>query len=453
MFRRVGVLGSPALLLTIGILLAAILTASVATSWAALVLRKEQRQLASVLKQRPEDAAELVETWQEEQRWQLVSLVGDFVVLVASGIALVLVMRSYAGTHRSLDQLKSLASDILASMEDGVVTTDSERCVTSLNRRASELLQLTPAAVGLPLDELGPVGETLGGFSQTVLATRQTQPDQELPLPGEHQPLHLRCDCHLLHDSRGEVVGTVLHVRDVTERLLIEDRMRRMERFIGLGSLAAGLHHEIKNPLSALSLHVQLLAEHLEGQTDRDIEDSLKVLKMEVVRISEVLESFRDFASVNRLNRQPTEVLSLVNRIVDLVRPHAARQNVTIQVVSDADKSYDAVVDSVRLEQVILNLVMNAIEELSRGGRLEIEVHRDARERIQIDLADNGRGIPEGIKDRVFDPYFTTKPTGSGMGLAVCDKIIRQHNGELQFETSSSGTVFHITLPAEETDG
>jgi two-component system nitrogen regulation sensor histidine kinase GlnL len=237
----------------------------------------------------------------------------------------------------------------------------------------------------------------------------------------------------------------VLHIRDVTERLLVEERMRRMERFMGLGALAAGLHHEIKNPLGALSLHVQLLEERLGDRADNEAAESLGVLKTEVTRISGVLESFRDFASVERLNRTDADLPELVRQTVDLIRPQAEGQGVRLTLKLPKEELPSLAADEARLEQVLLNLVMNALEEMESGGELTLSLRRND-DRLQIDVADTGRGIPERIQSRVFDPYFTTKTTGSGMGLAFCDKIIRQHGGQIDFETSSAGTTFRVVL-------
>ena len=198
-----------------------------------------------------------------------------------------------------------------------------------------------------------------------------------------------------------------------------------MERFMGLGTLAAGLHHEIKNPLSALSLHVQLLEERLEGQTDDEVAENLNVLKTEVTRIAGVLESFRDYASFDRLNRTETDVVGLTRRTIELVRPQAraaARADSQSTCPTTASPSISA--DSARLEQVMLNLVLNALDEMRSGGTaLALRHARRMRGKSSLAVGDTGRGIPDNLRSRIFDPYFTTKSDGSGMGLAFCDKI------------------------------
>ena len=244
-------------------------------------------------------------------------------------------------------------------------------------------------------------------------------------------------------------IGSSIQLRDVTERVLMDDRLRRMERYMGLGSLAAGLHHEIKNPLAALSLHVQLLEEELDdSEVTDDVLQMLSVIKTEVTRIGGVLENFRDFASIARLNTGTVDLVTLIERQVRLITPQAGGQNIEIHVDCEDDlPSIDS--DRVRLEQVLLNLLVNAMEAMPDGGTLTVRASRKDSsdgESVSIRVVDSSPGIAESIRDRIFDPYFTTKSEGTGMGLALCDKIIRQHDGSLEFHLSDSGTVFEMTL-------
>jgi signal transduction histidine kinase len=250
----------------------------------------------------------------------------------------------------------------------------------------------------------------------------------------------------LIKDGDGNAQGAVVYVKDVTERSLLEERMRRMERYMGLGSLAAGLHHEIKNPLGALSLHVQLLEEKLSAEMPDGATEHLQVLKTEVTRIGGVLESFRDFASSTNLNFQSTDVCALVDRAIRLIQPQAARQGVVLTSDFPSEEPIVVEADAARLEQVVLNLLLNSTEAMADGGSVTIRVLAD-EEYVRMEVADTGAGIPATIRSRVFDPYFTTKSGGSGMGLAICQKIVQQHGGTIHCDTSPEGTVFGLSIP------
>jgi two-component system nitrogen regulation sensor histidine kinase GlnL len=263
----------------------------------------------------------------------------------------------------------------------------------------------------------------------------------------------LRGLCQPLRSHDQAEIGNVLQLRDVTEQQLIEQRMRQMERYMGLGSLAAGLHHEIKNPLAALSLHAQLLEEELAAaRTSDDVKEMLGVIKSELNRVGGVLENFRDFASLDQMNLNEVNLGELIHRQVKLITPRAEAEGIQVNVHLPDDVGLKLTVDRVRLEQVLLNLFVNAIEAMPAGGALEIRAARVAMGKaagngVRIQVVDHGVGIPENLKGNVFDPYFTTKHEGTGMGLAVCDKIVRQHHGTLEFHSSSEGTVFELTLP------
>lgn len=225
--------------------------------------------------------------------------------------------------------------------------------------------------------------------------------------------------------------------------------MRRMERHMGLGSLATGLHHEIKNPLSALWLHVQLLEEYLaEHSTTDEINETIDVLKSEVGRINRVLETFRDYAALSTLERSPTEVTELIDSLRRLLIPQADRQGVEIRIVEPPTPLPTIQADAVKLQQVLLNLCLNGLQAMPHGGVLSIEL-RVTEEMLEIDVVDSGVGIHEDIYESIFDPYFTTRGDGTGMGLPLSEKIVRLHGGILTFRCDPTKTVFTVAIPRE----
>lgn len=428
----------------------AIVVATIITIWLAVEVRKEQTAIADLLRSGSSEAIRRMGTFSGELRWQFAFSLLVLVILLAAGVVLVSVLRAHLTGQESLRKVKVLAKDVLASMDQAVVTTDCDGVVASANRRLYDLFGLDEDCVGRSLEDACR-GSPLDELSRTVIETGHSEYDHDFVLERNGEVLRLRAACHLLRDTNGRTLGSVLHIRDVTERVLIEARMRRMERYMGLGTLAAGLHHEIKNPLGALSLHVQLLEEQLGAVSSEDVAESMGVLKTEVTRISGVLESFRDFASLNELNRSPTDIADLIRHTLDLMQPTANRQRVRIsfETTPEALPTIDA--DAARLEQVLLNLVVNALEAMREGGDLVVTATRRDR-RINITVKDTGGGIPDNVRPRVFDPYFTTKSDGAGMGLAICDKIVQQHGGEIECETSPNGTSFRILLPLDTHD-
>lgn len=448
MFRVKRAADNSAVLWTTVALLLVIVAATGATVWLVAEVRKEQLAIQEIVEGGVVVDIQRLGTLPGELRWQFVFTVLVLLVLIVAGSGLVLVVRAYLESLKSLQEIKTLAWDILASMDLGVITTDCEGKITSANPSGRELLGADFDCVGHPVDDVFRHLPPLAAACRDVLKSREAQYDRDFSVTRNGHAMQLRAECHLLRGT-DDVSGTILHIRDVTERMLIEDRMRRMERFMGLGTLAAGLHHEIKNPLSALSLHVQLLEERLERNNDDETAEILGVLKTEVTRTTGVLESFRDYASIEKLNLADTDISALVRQTRDLIRPKAQQQEVQV-VARIPDAGLPSIsADATRLEQVLLNLVMNALEEMPGGGTLTLDIAaQDGR--ITVEVSDTGRGIPDNIRARIFDPYFTTKNEGTGMGLAVCDKIIRQHGGQIDVTTGAPGSSFRIFLPVDD---
>ena len=427
-------------------LLIAIVIATGLNIWIVAEIRKEQRAVGEILQGGIQEDIQRLGALPTELGWQLVFTIGVLVVLLASAVTLAFVVRAFMASQTSLRDTVTLARDILGSIDYGVITTDTERTVTSINPPACQLLGVESNTLGSSLCRIAPLGGQLDELCRGVLETGKALHDHRLSVDECDRRRELRGDCHTLCDSTGQRRGTVLHIRDVTQQALLEERMRRMERFMGLGTLAAGLHHEIENPLGALSLHVQLLEEGLACGMDESLLEHLNVIKTEVTRISGVLESFRDYASLEQLNSAPLDVAELLQQTVDLIRPQAEQQGVAILWDPERPASPHVMGDTVRLEQVLLNLTLNALEAMRQGGELLFGVQY-VDDQVILRVSDTGSGIPDNIRAYVLDPYFTTKNSGSGMGLAFCDKIVRQHGGQLSFDTSPKGTVFHLALP------
>ena len=219
------------------------------------------------------------------------------------------------------------------------------------------------------------------------------------------------------------------------------------------GMAASGLHHEIKNPLTALSIHIQLLEESLSnGQAGEDVEELVGVLKTEICRLNGVLESFRSFANLQHLTIQPTDGLDVVEDVIRLIRPQATEQNVKITLLHPEKKLPAVPLDAEKFEQAVLNLVINALEAMPEGGHLSVSA-TVANGEFRVSVKDSGPGIPQEVQSNVFQPYFSTKSQGSGMGLALTEKLIGQHGGQINYRTGPEGTTFHISIPLEQRNG
>lgn len=430
------------------------LAALAVTVWTMLDFLREQVIVQELITKLPVEALPSAEELAGELRWQFRLTILVVLNLIVTGFALVLLWRAYGSSQESLRDIKALASDILSSLDQGVITTDSQGAVTSINRSGMDLLELSGNVFGRSLSQLTREIE-LESFRREANASSSSHLSRDFSLQRGGVSATFRGFCQPLTSLDDRVIGNVLQLRDVTEPVLIEQRMRRMERYMGLGSLAAGLHHEIKNPLAALSLHVQLLEEELEPSSPTPaVLEMLGVIHAELTRVGGVLEGFRDLVSLGRLNLSQFDLARLIERQVRLLKPRARQQNVRTSVELPTEPLPLITADRIRLEQVLVNLLVNAIEAMPDGGELIVRVSSQTQspsqpQLLKVAVEDSGPGIPESLGDRIFDPYFTTKREGTGMGLALCDKIISQHNGNLEHHRAAGRTTFAFKLPVE----
>ncbi|MFH1300873.1 MAG: ATP-binding protein [Planctomycetota bacterium] len=437
--------------LAIGGLALLSLTALVVTAWILADFQHEQEIVAKIIRNLPDSDLAVARELAGELRFQSQLSILLILNIIATGIAVVLLVRAYLNSERSLREVKVMASDVLASMDQqGVLTTDRNAIITSITPQGCQLLGLEGPVIGRPLADVGIEHTMLCVICSHVNAHHSSVRDCDYTITSHGHEQTLRAGCSLLRNERQEELGTVIHIRDVTERVLMEQRLRRMERYAGLGSLATGLHHEIKNPLSALSLHVQLLEEALVAQTaPGEIEEMLGVIRTEINRLASVLEGFRNYASMSEPGRSDVNLAELINKLVRFIRPQAEQQHVKIKVNIEDEKLPNVKADSVHIDQVLLNLALNALQAMADGGTLTIGLSRQ-EDSLQIAVTDTGKGIPAEFRESIFDPYFTTRNEGTGMGLALCEKIVRQHDGTIDLTTGSNGTTFIVLLPIKE---
>ncbi|EDL58013.1 two-component system sensor histidine kinase NtrB [Gimesia maris] len=436
--------------LAIGGLALLSLTGLIVTLWILADFQREQEIVARIIRDLPDSDLAVARELAGELRFQSQLSILLVLNLCVTAVALALLVRAYLNSERSLREVKVLASDVLASMDQGVLTTDREEVITSINPRGMELLGLHGNVIDQPLSVVGIEHTLLSVICSHVNAHHSPVRDCDYTITTQGHEQTLRAGCSLLRNEQQEELGTVLHVRDVTERALMEQRLRRMERYAGLGSLATGLQHEIKNPLSALSLHVQLLDEALMGQTtSEDVNEMLGVIHTEIIRLTAVLEGFRDYASMSEPGRTDVDLGTLIKKLARFIRPQAEQQHVKVEV-NLAEENLPAIkADSVHMDQVLLNLALNALQAMPEGGILSIGLQQEG-EWLRIKVSDSGKGIPAEYRDRIFDPYFTTRNDGTGMGLALCEKIVRQHDGTIDLKTGAGGTAFSVLLPINE---
>jgi signal transduction histidine kinase len=218
-----------------------------------------------------------------------------------------------------------------------------------------------------------------------------------------------------------------------------------------IARLAGGLAHEIRNPLSTLSLNLDLLAEDFrdaEDSRDRRAQQRLERLKREVQRLHDILENFLNFARVKELKPRSTDLNSLVEELCDFYEPQASTQGIVIRTHFAPDLPQLAL-DPALFKQAVLNLMLNAEHAMPQGGELILTTHQDGRS-IVLDVTDTGVGMTEDVRSRIFDPFFSTRPGGSGLGLPTTRQIVEAHGGTIEVQSvPGKGSRFSLRLPVK----
>ncbi|MFH1212616.1 MAG: ATP-binding protein [Candidatus Neomarinimicrobiota bacterium] len=235
------------------------------------------------------------------------------------------------------------------------------------------------------------------------------------------------------------------HITNEVYRL--QDNLRRREKLSAMGELAAGVAHEIRNPLNAISMTVQRLAREFPPEEGVDEQAELiKIVRHEIDRISAIIRQFLEFARPAPLNKKPVMVEELIAKVVALYATRAAGQQVTIEW--EKHPSLKANLDADKITQCLVNLLENALDAVSVGGTVKIRLKVPRRRYFSITVEDNGAGIPPENQSRIFNLYFTTKSNGTGLGLAQVFQIVSEHDGTIEvFSNPGQGTRFLITIP------
>lgn len=251
---------------------------------------------------------------------------------------------------------------------------------------------------------------------------------------------------HKLSESSGDFGKIASAINRLTaRRLALEEELRRQDRLAALGKVVAGVAHEIRNPLNSMKLTLELLRRRLEkgAATAEEVAAAIQ----EVDRLDCIVARLLAFGRPALNDRHVQDLMPLLDQATRMVREQSGRKNVRIEVEPKPDTAIMADVDGPQIQQVVINLLLNAIDASPTGGVVRVGVHREEGETC-ITVSDQGSGIPEEARPHVFDVYFTTKPDGAGLGLSVSREIIMNHGGRLEFVSGHGGTSFRVTLRA-----
>ena len=340
---------------------------------------------------------------------------------------------------------------ILDSLEDAVVVLNAKREVVFCNQTAEALLgQALGSGAGgaieglLPADHpLAPVVAELfdGGIERRNAAVKVPCPDG--------QSRELAVSSYRIPDG-DRPGGGVLALRNLDPVRAVQSLVTYSQKLAALGRLTSGVAHEVKNPLNAMRIHLELLKARLGGGQPA-VRENLDVIAQEIVRLDRVVQGFLKFVRPDELHLGPVDVNAMLSEIARLMAPEAGRTGV--RIVQDVASDLPPVAgDAELLQQACTNLVANAIQAMPKGGTVTLSTGRGPDGAVEVRVNDEGVGIPPEDLDRIFRLYYTTKAQGSGIGLSMVYRIIQMHDGRIDVDSVvDRGTVMILTLPVSST--
>jgi len=347
---------------------------------------------------------------------------------------------------------------LLQNLTTGVIAAGKDQRVTVFNKEAGQITQLNAMEIlDQTLDRLpAPLREAL----RATLRTGQGQENVELILQSGAEGMVVRASTSIFHGQDRQVLGALMVVTDITALKRLELQIRRSDRLASLGTLSAGMAHEIKNPLVSIKTFAQLLPERYNDSDFRETFSNL--IGHEIDRIDSLVNQLLRFARPAKPHLQPMHVHEILEKSLLLLGHRLYQKDIKLT------RSWQASVDTIRadadqLEQVFLNFFINAMDAMKNGGELSIstqlrtdeewlsplaQTNGENHEVLRITIRDSGEGIRGEDLAHVFDPFFTTKDYGTGLGLSVVHGIIQEHGGQIEVESElKKGTAFHILLP------
>ncbi|MBY7217510.1 two-component system sensor histidine kinase AtoS [Escherichia marmotae] len=354
------------------------------------------------------------------------------------------ISQSVNNLAQALRETRTLNDLIIENAADGVIAIDRQGDVTTMNPAAEVITGYQRhELVGQPYSMLfdntqfySPVLDTLEHGTEHVAL--------EISFPGRDRTIELSVTTSRIHNTHGEMIGALVIFSDLTARKETQRRMAQAERLATLGELMAGVAHEVRNPLTAIRGYVQILRQ----QTSDPIhQEYLSVVLKEIDSINKVIQQLLDFSRPRHSQWQQVSLNALIEETLVLVQ--TAGVQARVDFISELDNELSPIIaDRELLKQVLLNILINAVQAISARGKIRIRTWQYSDSQQAISIEDNGCGIDLSLQKKIFDPFFTTKASGTGLGLALSQRIINAHQGDIRVASLPGyGATFTLILP------
>ena len=288
----------------------------------------------------------------------------------------------------------------------------------------------------------------IANFVKKTIAAEETILERDFPVEVKNKYRIISVSIMPLV-QKGQIRGTIIYSEDMTEKRKNESKLKRAENLASLTTLAAGVAHEIKNPLGSMSIHMQLLKKALKDTSNAKIKNYLDVIDEEIDRLNKIVVDF--LFAVRPMNIEPIrdDLNDLLQEIINFIKPEVEQNGIELRVLLNRNIPM-IFIDRRFIKQAVINLIKNSIAATQKNGYILVTTDI-SEEGVQLIIADSGHGIPPEYINKIFEPYFTTKENGTGLGLTLTYKIIKEHNGDISvISEPGKGTKFIITLPVPQ---
>jgi signal transduction histidine kinase len=370
---------------------------------------------------------------------------GDAVVLVSNKIERI--GRRMRNVEEVFSALKENLDQIMTNLQDGILLYTHDARAVLVSDSVERFLGISRAQIlGARLHDIFSRNTRLGRLVRESFDAKMALVQEEITTETGR---HIEISLDFIHDDRAvypqETLGALLTLHDLESVREIESDLELSRRLAAIGRLTAGVGHEVKNPINAIVVHLELLRNKL-GGSDVKAMRHLEIIESEIQRLDRVVQTLVDFSRPVELQLKEQDLRRVVSAVLMLASAELETRNVHVQ--SDLpDRPVMAKVDADLLKQALLNVVLNGAQAMAEGGKLEVRLAEDGRMAL-LSVHDQGGGIPNDVRDKIFDLYFTTKKDGSGIGLAMTYRIVELHNGSIEVESdATNGTTFILRFP------
>jgi PAS domain S-box-containing protein len=374
---------------------------------------------------------------------QIIAIAVILFLLTVLVVAVVSTNQNYFILDRTFRQMRSMTETIFDRLSSAVLAYDADGKVIAVNKAFAVLTGIDAGCIGQPVADLT-------GDLQFDLPEK-TEPgemvigtEKKINTPSGDQKIILLGISSLPPDAGG---GVVVLVHDITDQKRLEEESRRRDRLSEMGDMAAGVAHEIRNPLNAIGIAAQRLKMEFEPKDEHHDYDSLtKNILDETARLNQILTRFLELAKTRAAEDKPVDLADAINKSISSLTDEATKSNVTLNYPAHDKVNILGSID--KMQQVFINLIKNSIQAMPDGGSITLAVEPNVDKKAVVTLSDTGPGFPDEVMTKIFQPYFTTKADGSGLGLALAYKTITDYGGTIEASNApDGGAQLQVTLP------